>query len=92
MHSTRESPTKFVALIITALFFGSIALWQLYMFIAFRDATGELNTRDGINHLWYAIGLIILAFLVPLVAGILLLHRAKLKETRLLGLNSHSLK
>ena len=39
----------------------ALAMWQFYLFVAFRDAEGVLNLNGGKNHLWWAISLTVVA-------------------------------
>ena len=38
----------------------AIAVWQFYLFVAFRDARGTLDAQGGGSHLWYAVGAAVL--------------------------------
>lgn len=38
------------------LLMGAIAMWQFYLFVAFRDSSGTLDIQGGGLHLWLAIG------------------------------------
>ena len=38
------------------LLMAAIATWQFYLFVAFKDSQGFLETQGGSVHLWLAIG------------------------------------
>ena len=38
------------------LLMAAIATWQFYLFVAFKDSRGFLETQGGSLHLWLAIG------------------------------------
>jgi hypothetical protein len=40
-----------------------IATWQFYLFVAFRDSNGVLETQGGTLHLWLAIAAAVAACL-----------------------------
>ncbi len=39
----------------------SIAIWQFYVFVTFKDPAGALDIQGGRQHLWWAIGLGLIA-------------------------------
>jgi hypothetical protein len=43
-------------LLVAGILLATIAFWQFYLFVAFRDAQGALDAQGGGSHLWYAIG------------------------------------
>jgi hypothetical protein len=45
-----------ILLWIVGLVMATIATWQFYLFAAFRDSQGVLETQGGALHLWLAIG------------------------------------
>ena len=49
------------------LMMAAIATWQFYLFVAFRDSRGVLETQGGALHLWLAIGAAVMACLCAFV-------------------------
>ena len=45
------------------LLMAAIATWQFYVFVAFRDSKGLLESQGGTLHLWLAIGAAVLTCL-----------------------------
>ena len=41
----------------------AIAVWQFYVFVTFRSASGEFELQGGRKHLWLAIAFGLIAFL-----------------------------
>ena len=39
----------------------AVAIWQLIIFVTFRDARGMPDMMAGINHLWVALGTLVVA-------------------------------
>jgi hypothetical protein len=37
------------------------ALWQFYLFVAFKDSNGTVDVPGGTLHLWLAIGIALIA-------------------------------
>lgn len=48
---------------ITGVALAAIATWQFYLFAAFRNSAGFLETEGGTLHLWLAIGAAVLTCL-----------------------------
>ena len=49
------------------LMMAAIATWQFYLFAAFRDSQGLLQTQGGSLHLWLAIGAAVMTCLCAFV-------------------------
>jgi len=47
-------------LLAAGILWAVVAIWQFYLFVAFRDARGALDVQGGGLHLWYAIGAAVL--------------------------------
>ena len=56
-HWKRLTSTFLLAI---GVLWAAIAVWQFYLFVAFRDARGALDVQGGGSHLWYAIGAAVL--------------------------------
>lgn len=41
---------------VVGLVMAAIATWQFYLFVAFKNSQGFLETQGGTLHLWLAIG------------------------------------
>ena len=39
----------------------TIAVWQFYLFVAFKDSNGTIDVQGGTLHLWLAIGIALVA-------------------------------
>jgi hypothetical protein len=50
-------------LLIAGALWAAVAVWQFYLFVAFRDSRGALDAQGGGSHLWYAIGAAVLTCL-----------------------------
>jgi hypothetical protein len=53
--NTKKSSTN-VLLLVVGLLASVIAIWQFYLFVAFRDSQGLLDVQGGSLNLWLAIG------------------------------------
>jgi hypothetical protein len=42
----------------------TVAIWQFYLFVTYKNLTGIADTQGGIHHLWLAIGLGLIACIV----------------------------
>ena len=47
--------------IIAVMVVTAISVWQFYVFVTFRDANGVVDLQGGINHLWWALALAVIA-------------------------------
>lgn len=52
---------------IIGLGMAAIATWQFYLFVAFKNSQGFLETQGGTFHLWLAIGAAVIACLCAFV-------------------------
>jgi len=55
MSQIRKNITGVKATIITVALLAGIAVWQFYLFVNFKGATGILDVQGGRGHLWLAI-------------------------------------
>jgi uncharacterized membrane protein len=52
----QRKSTKNILMVVTAVAaLAAIALWQFYIFVTFKDATGVVDVQGGSTHLWAAI-------------------------------------
>ena len=61
MSYSKQHSRKVKASIVGLFVLAAIAMWQFYLFAAFRDAQGLLDRNGGIGHLWWAISLTVVA-------------------------------
>jgi Kef-type K+ transport system membrane component KefB len=59
--SRRKSRKNLASAIIAVMSVAFIAVWQFYLFVTFKNTNGGLDAQGGIEHLWWAIGLGLLA-------------------------------
>ena len=52
---------------LTGLVLATIATWQFYLFVAFKNSQGVLETQGGTLHLWLAIGAAVLTCMCAFV-------------------------
>ena len=62
-----------------------IAVWQFYVFVTFKNAAGALDMQGGKAHLWWAISLGVMAFIV---AFLLLLGNLQYDRTNEMHITS----
>lgn len=53
---------------IIGLGMAAIATWQFYLFVAFKNSQGFLETQGGTLHLWLAVGAAVVACLCAFAA------------------------
>jgi hypothetical protein len=58
-----NQPGKILRTLIIALGVASalVALWQFYLFVQFKNATGQFDPQGGTHILWLAIGATLIA-------------------------------
>ena len=61
MSFVRKNLTNISGSIIAVFAVAAISLWQFYVFVTFRDATGVVDPQGGISHLWWALALAVIA-------------------------------
>jgi amino acid permease len=61
MSYARNNKINIFGSIVGVFVVAAIAIWQFYLFVNFEPGLGDLSGRNGSNHLWWAIGLAILA-------------------------------
>lgn len=57
MSYIRKSLTNVVVSISAVMLIAAIAIWQFYQFVMFTNANGIRVAQGGESHLWWAIGL-----------------------------------
>lgn len=60
MH-IRKSLTNVITAVSGVIALVAIALWQFYLFVAFKDSNGTVDLQGGSFHLWLAIGIALIA-------------------------------
>lgn len=63
MKNSRDIMLGIIGLVMAA-----IATWQFYVFVAFKNSQGVLETQGGTVHLWLAVGAAVIAGLCAFVA------------------------
>jgi hypothetical protein len=63
MSYIRKSLTNVLASVIGVMLIATIAIWQFYLFVTFKDAQGIMDVQGGTYHLWWAIGAALIACL-----------------------------
>lgn len=61
MSYARKSLGKVLLSVIAVLAMITVAIWQFYLFVTFRNSQGLLDEQGGTFHLWLAIGLAVCA-------------------------------
>jgi hypothetical protein len=59
--SRKKSRKTFLSALIIVMSIAVIAVWQFYMFVTFKNPNGIVDVQGGIQHLWWAIGIGLLA-------------------------------
>lgn len=80
MSYFRKNQTKLVLAVTGAVSLAVVALWQLNLFLLYRNANGELDMQAGVNHLWWSVGLGLLAAVVTFFVFSVLVHYDKDNE------------
>lgn len=65
MSYIRKSLTNVLGAVIGVLLMAAIAVWQFYSFVTFTNSQGSIDVQGGTHHLWWAIGM----GLVACIAG-----------------------
>ena len=65
--SHRKSTKNVLSAVIGVMFITAVAIWQFYQFVTFKNADGVVDLQGGTHHLWWAIGLGLIAFIVALL-------------------------
>ena len=83
MKYLKQSIIKFVAAAVVMIMMAIAASRQLYLFVVFRDADGNLGVQGGKYHLWLATGASLLACMAAcLMFRFFLSHgKSKLSES-----------
>lgn len=61
MSFARKNLTNISGLIVAVIAVAAISLWQFYVFVTFKDANGVVDPQGGMSHLWWAVGLAVIA-------------------------------
>ena len=60
MH-IRKNRTNVITAVSGVIALVTIAVWQFYLFVAFKDSNGTIDVQGGTLHLWLAIGIALVA-------------------------------
>ena len=61
MSNIQKSLTNVLAAVAGVIALAAIAIWQFYLFVTFRDSQGVVDVQGGTHHLWWAVGVGLLA-------------------------------
>jgi hypothetical protein len=61
MSYLRKSLANVFAAVIAVMSFTTIAFWQFYLFITFRNSQGMTGMQGGTHHLWVGLGAVTMA-------------------------------
>lgn len=64
MSKSRKSGTNILAMIIGVAALAAVAIWQLYLFAAFKDSQGVVDVQGGGHHFWWGLGTALLACVI----------------------------
>lgn len=74
MSYVKKNMKKLVGSIVGVVVVASIAVWQFYQFVAFKNASGIVDAQGGTSHLWWAIAMAIFACGAAFLVFSALLH------------------
>lgn len=80
MREIKKGRTNIIAAVIGVLSIAAIAIWQFSLFVTFKSANGTVDVQGGTHHLWWAIGMGLIACLVGFLAFSVLLRYDKNDE------------
>lgn len=63
MSNISKSLTNVLAAVTGVIALAAVAIWQFYLFVTFRNSQGIVDVQGGTNHLWWAIGVGLIACL-----------------------------
>ncbi|MDQ3688242.1 MAG: hypothetical protein M3430_21975 [Acidobacteriota bacterium] len=63
MSNIRKSLATVLAAVTGVIALAAIAIRQFYLFVIFRDSQGIVDVQGGTHHLWWAIGVGLIACL-----------------------------
>jgi len=64
-----KSKRSLLVLVIAIAALAAVALWQFYVFVTFRNATGAVEIQGGAMHLWIAIGFALIACIAAILGA-----------------------
>ena len=64
-----KSKRNLLIMVIAIAALAAVALWQFYVFVTFRNATGEVEIQGGSMHLWLAIGFALTACIAAILGA-----------------------
>lgn len=61
MKYIRKSLTNVLVAVVGIILFAAIAVWQFYLFATFNNSQSIVGMQGGAHHLWWAIGVGLIA-------------------------------
>ena len=80
MSYIQKSLTNVLAAVAGVIALAAIAIWQFYLFVIFRNSQGVVDVQGGTHHLWWAIGVGLIACLASLLVFSVFLRYDKNNE------------
>ena len=59
--SYQKSGKRVLSAAIGVISIATLAIWQFYLFVTFKNAEGVVDVQGGTYHLWWAVGLALIA-------------------------------
>ncbi len=56
-----KNRTRDLSTVMSLIVIVTLAIWQFYLFVTFRNPEGVVDVQGGTYHLWWAIGLTVVA-------------------------------
>ena len=80
MSNIQKSLTNVLAAVAGVIALAAIAIWQFYLFVTFRNSQGIVDVQGGTHHLWWAIGVGLIACLASFLVFSVFLRSDKDNE------------
>jgi len=61
MSFVQKNLTNISGSIVAVIVMTAISVWQFYLFVTFTDVNGAVDLQGGIRHLWWALGMALIA-------------------------------
>ena len=52
---------RILSAVVSVIAIAALAIWQFYLFVTFKNPQGVVDVQGGTHHLWWAIGLSMVA-------------------------------
>lgn len=85
MSKIRKSLTNVLAAVAGVIALAAIAIWQFYLFVTFGNSQGIVDVQGGTNHLWWAIGVGLIACLASFLVFSVFLRYDKDNEMHIIS-------